>query len=181
VAMMRDIYNRAPRVIVWLGDFEEIPKAIVLLADLQDQIRKPDATAEKIYKQYLRSKRSLNWSSLIKLLKLPWFQRVWIVQEVVVAQKLRVLAGVNRFDWENFLSVIQSFVDPALALLLQEDADFSDSHSAIDGMRHALQMAYFRHITQRKAFLTLTTYLSRRQSASSLLIREIESMLFSDW
>jgi len=159
VAMMRDIYRTAKEVLVWLGDFDEAPRAIALLAELKDQIRKYGATAKEIYMHYIQNSRTKDWSSLIKLLKLPWFHRVWVVQEVAQAQRLRVLVGGKFFDWENFLSVIQAFSDPALALLLQEDADFSDSHSAIDGMRHALQMAHFRRIAQRKTLLTLTSYL----------------------
>ena len=176
VAMMREIYHKASKVIVWLGDFVEAPQATQLLAELRAAITESGCTAEGVYKRYLHKSRSASWSSLIKLLKLPWFHRVWVVQEIAFARKLHVLVGGRTFDWENFLAVIQMFTDPALSLLLQEDADFFDLHSAIDGMRHVLQMAHFRRITQRRLSLTLACYL---ESTSGFMSTDPRDRVFA--
>jgi hypothetical protein len=44
--------------------------------------------------------------ALMALLEQPWFQRVWIVQEVVVSKLVRVVQGNFEVLWEDFAAAV---------------------------------------------------------------------------
>ncbi|KAJ4318481.1 hypothetical protein N0V84_006806 [Fusarium piperis] len=59
------------------------------------------------------------WSILTGFLEQPWFHRVWIVQEVVMAQEAKVMMGDWEMEWESF----------ARAIDILDEARLSISHS----------------------------------------------------
>lgn len=47
-----------------------------------------------------KSKRR-QWAALLKLLQHPWFERVWVIQEVALSAKVRVQYGDEIIDWDT--------------------------------------------------------------------------------
>lgn len=41
--------------------------------------------------------------ALVHLLARPWFQRVWVIQEFVVAKDIKMLVGSDTIEWSSFL------------------------------------------------------------------------------
>jgi hypothetical protein len=57
-------------------------------------------------------KRSPRWEALLKLFSNPWFERVWVVQEVAVAPAILVRYGGLYVPWEALITVLLAFVYP---------------------------------------------------------------------
>jgi hypothetical protein len=60
--------------------------------------------------------------SLKKLLWRPWFQRVWVIQEVAVARKVTLQCGHDRANWDAFVAVLR-VLDTANVLTTQNSLD----------------------------------------------------------
>jgi hypothetical protein len=85
VAQMRDVYAQAESVIAWLGD----------------------STADEDAGFLLASAPSSPWSDedfglITRLLSKPYFSRIWIVQEVMLARSLEIWSGIHRADANTF-------------------------------------------------------------------------------
>lgn len=72
---------------------------------LLDQLRSTDDFRRADHSSYMLGagyRRTPLWKPLMHLLEHDWFERVWIVQEVVLARSARVLYGGLEVDWEDF-------------------------------------------------------------------------------
>ena len=101
VLLMRDIYRNADRVISWLGPDPEAnaPAALRFLREIADGHFKDVGDRFAPALQGFLSKHGLpdigaaEWMSIDALLGLPYFTRVWILQEVILARRLTFLWG----------------------------------------------------------------------------------------
>ncbi|KAH9989491.1 heterokaryon incompatibility protein-domain-containing protein [Xylariaceae sp. FL0662B] len=99
VRMMRDIYARAQRVVIWLGreqagDREGYELAKSLYQKLDGANYNMDATTYDFddfgpISEGVSGPRIDNpgWADLFDILGHPWFTRIWVIQELLVAQK----------------------------------------------------------------------------------------------
>ena len=55
------------------------------------------------------------WSSVKALFNLPWFRRVWIIQEIVAAPTVRIICGKWNIDWNDLHSTME-IIDQQLQL-----------------------------------------------------------------
>ncbi|KAH9909287.1 HET-domain-containing protein [Xylariomycetidae sp. FL2044] len=161
VKLMRDVYDTAARVLLWLG--EPAPGSELGLVRLAlDQLASRAAGAryheavelgvlgrEAGAGSSLRSSFSLSQHRLRmerekdeirELLCRPWWSRVWIVQEAVVARTLRVLCGEWEFEWERLADAREEDVVSKqygfTRILHPELASFADnSFDDLAGMR----------------------------------------------
>ena len=120
VQMMRDIFSEAAQVIVWLGIPEEEShlgmETMASLVEAYNDYRSPEkddtgnATAHYdkllvILKDFLsrnhESKGDLT-KSIRHIFQMPWWDRVWIIQEVAVARRAWVLFGSDTLGFEYF-------------------------------------------------------------------------------
>ena len=117
VSMMRDIYARADRVLISIGDelayskqaFETIIKLAKLwqtreVARLQAGNRRPPlqlepSTAEK---SSLLLQDHLLWEPLFALFSSTYFERTWIIQEIAVSTRATVVCGTQQVNWKLF-------------------------------------------------------------------------------
>lgn len=120
VSMMRDVYRLATDVIAWIGeengpgdkvavDFvEEMVERIkpwrldshYLTSDIVDWIR--SVTADGI--------ENSRWLRLLDLISRSWFSRVWIIQEVVMGEKVVVHCGSQQLEWWKLLLTSLFFI-----------------------------------------------------------------------
>ncbi|PMD18102.1 HET-domain-containing protein [Hyaloscypha hepaticicola] len=111
VQAMRDIYSRAHQVLMWLGkdDLSEASVAMDLINDIaslfsssyiwdsQTSIRFP--TDIELRERGLPLRESPSWNALTNMLKLPYFTRIWIIQEIAVAYAVIVMWGNFKILW----------------------------------------------------------------------------------
>ena len=117
VRMMRDIYDRASLVIVWLGrgtdrdilgwqfaerlwaarkyHDEEVPLSINGLRLSSLHRLSADTLA---IPQELLNNHDEEWAALAALLSREWFTRVWVIQELLVARQAVFLCGLTKID-----------------------------------------------------------------------------------
>jgi Heterokaryon incompatibility protein (HET) len=97
VAVMGSIYGRADEVLVWLGceaDFHHgtrISAAVDALTLMNDDKSSQDPS------QVL----DRNHEGLLALFQLPYWQRLWIVQEICLASKITILYDKVSTNWKN--------------------------------------------------------------------------------
>ena len=105
---MRSIYNRAKRVIVWTGDededtklaFEIIRKLAMACNISRELILKPEELVADLALD-LPSLESSDWRSILSFFERPVFERVWVIQEIVVAQDVVVRCGDDYVTWSE--------------------------------------------------------------------------------
>ncbi|EHK18397.1 uncharacterized protein TRIVIDRAFT_3172, partial [Trichoderma virens Gv29-8] len=91
IQYMAEIYSKANRVIVWLG--EE--------ADNSDQAFKNiRAAADEEHKQTFN--KETDRQAILAILERPWFRRIWVLQEVAAAQHIVMMCGSMRIDGYAF-------------------------------------------------------------------------------
>lgn len=107
VTIMGRIFKSARRVLVWLGpDIDgEAEDNFALLREVCDVVTNslekygshsaiPDVPPEDLY-QY----NGLRWISLARMFDLPWFTRLWIIQEVGLARHALMFYGNAEIEW----------------------------------------------------------------------------------
>lgn len=107
VRKMQEIYNRAAHVLVCLGNGSAY-LATGLILELKG-VRQyfGDAYLTQHVASFLgRQKTDLYLRARVRalhdLLQHPWFRRVWVVQEVVVAKQVTVCYGRHSIPWSTF-------------------------------------------------------------------------------
>ncbi|KAJ9610622.1 hypothetical protein H2200_005399 [Cladophialophora chaetospira] len=103
VRLMREIYETAFRVQIWLGTADETDvkglAALKMLAkDYEDATPNRNSSGlasdvERIALLKATSAKKLDVRAAVKILNKPWFDRVWIIQEFLVAQRATFHCG----------------------------------------------------------------------------------------
>ncbi|OCL10289.1 HET-domain-containing protein [Glonium stellatum] len=113
VNMMGRIYESAIRVVMWLGDdaAEEAQVAFNFIQEIAgraDQIfDETPVTDQVLLENGLPEKQSSKWSSMRNLLSLPYWDRIWIVQEVVLAPDAITCWGREEIPWKQLWTVVK--------------------------------------------------------------------------
>jgi hypothetical protein len=88
VALMADIYRKAERVIVWLGEGNEITEKAIwtinTISNRYEQCSSSDIAGKDLFKLHDSLLEGINASSFVDewpLFELPWFRPTWVVQE----------------------------------------------------------------------------------------------------
>lgn len=106
VLLMSRIFDHAWSTLVWLGEEADncsgALKTIFAVNDAfqyinEDWIPEP----EDFERMFLPAPGSPKWSELDKFLARPWFQRVWIIQEIVFSKNIQFLCGTNYISWQD--------------------------------------------------------------------------------
>lgn len=149
VAMMNKIYSRANEVLVWLGDdCKGIgSEARGILKDIYSHCARAtgdftnlDDTLFPVTHQGLRSPGKLEWGGLLMrsfvddlhvtarkwdvlatFFSSPWFSRIWIVQEIVLARKAMLYWGDISVEWQvaSLAAKWLKYADVALASMAE--------------------------------------------------------------
>jgi hypothetical protein len=102
IPKMAEIYSEATNVCVWLGtEANNSGKALkfidrVLNLDEIDQLLTDEFKAEE-------------WHAFSELIRRPWFNRRWIVQEVAMAKRATMHCGEHAVSWTNFKDAVALF------------------------------------------------------------------------
>lgn len=153
VTRMGETYRGAQRTLVWLGpdlsyDGLKLPQRSFFHNLFHHESRSPDeiviATGHSLVS---------NWSVVQKFLELPWFQRRWVIQEVVLSQNVAMVLGneVMCFD-----CVLDSIKYASIGVLTISDA-------ARYAIRVLLAMHRLRAGGPRERFLNLLVEMDAAQ------------------
>jgi hypothetical protein len=128
VAMMANIYQQADQVTVWLGPEEnDSALAFQLLRKLADRIETIDWRTHTVVWQVplpepiaVDGRAARAFSQLVRR---PWFERLWVLQEIYSAQKASVWCGRETMSWEVFRTgfAVMSMDDTRVAIEQQLD------------------------------------------------------------
>jgi hypothetical protein len=106
VMLMRDIYERAEKTIVWLGEAAENSELAIDLINAW-------ADASEDFDAFLRhcpfAFEEKNWEAVKKLLERPWWTRVWVYQEFIVSKQVFFLCGPESMSSQIFRSARSSW------------------------------------------------------------------------
>ncbi|KAF7512973.1 hypothetical protein GJ744_011239 [Endocarpon pusillum] len=123
VAVMSDIYRQATRVIMWLGLSPDAEQAFSLLGDLYERpfmLSEQPVILQTLFQPLYRGraqrfafldKYDPRFAALARLLKHPYFFRVWITQEIVFGKTVHVRCGGCWIDWTHFSGVFKLLCD----------------------------------------------------------------------
>ncbi|KAH6612159.1 heterokaryon incompatibility protein-domain-containing protein [Boeremia exigua] len=122
VGIMSTIYSQAERVIIWLGDGDpEVERSIDVVNSVFPHYQQP--TVEELRLGTSRGHlpnvdvHNLPVAEVTVLLSLPWFWRVWVVQEAVRAAERTFMYGQRTLDWDtiqkaNLWTILDGFEMP---------------------------------------------------------------------
>ena len=179
VAQMGDIYRGAERVLIWLGDeqglSQEMPKFISRLLKAKDSMAAADSnkfylalSAAEIVTHGIPSWYSEGelYYALHLLTERPWFQRVWIIQELCQAREALVYCGTWCIPWER-LSQAYLF----MAGQLQLDEYVASSHG-VTTMSRIVDLICTKAEVESDAPLPMLRLLVRHDSAKATDLRD---------
>ncbi|KAI1278980.1 heterokaryon incompatibility protein-domain-containing protein [Xylaria sp. FL0933] len=111
IAKMKDIYNKADNVCIWLGDGK---------GESGEKDRSKDFYAAMEFSrtildlgrfdELLNAAHTKSWSDLLDLMRATWFSRRWVIQELALAREATVHCGTECVPWQEFADAIGLFV-----------------------------------------------------------------------
>ncbi|RMZ81310.1 hypothetical protein DV737_g2593, partial [Chaetothyriales sp. CBS 132003] len=149
--MMGRIYSLATRAIVWLGEQEshEGERAFVFLRNLHDYLSGGSpayASGGPIQPspELLAGIRQMNLSVLKVLFDRPWFQRLWVVQEVVKARESILMFGTESLPWTLLERVMAAIANVGGLGVLSPQIGDSSAHNIMSMVRAAFHQDSFQ-------------------------------------
>ena len=124
VSIMKKIFNQAKEVIVWLGEEDAQTRKLCGYAKKMERGRHSPRNPQKSFLKKLLNSRQLQ-DAIQNLLERPWFQRVWVIPEVVLARFTVVACGRDRLSWDNLVRLIRDVDVPYMVNF--------DKHSSLLG------------------------------------------------
>jgi hypothetical protein len=123
VQLMRTIFSNAQRTLIWIGDVEEkqaqkmskfaiwsIKMGLSIFKRRVDHINSPQVPLWDVVEGRYRSLAPFSsefYLELVGMLRMPWFQRAWIVQEVAVSRKATIFWGSSQYDWDDVIRALK--------------------------------------------------------------------------
>jgi hypothetical protein len=97
VQQMSRIYKQALRVLIWLGRESEDSKEALDFINPDSAASVKERNLGIDYSQFMRKVEAL-----CRLCDRPYWRRLWIVQEVVLARDARIQCGRDYVSWQHF-------------------------------------------------------------------------------
>jgi hypothetical protein len=101
---MGEIYRNAERTIAWLGDCPE-PMLGQNVFDIVPVLREALTSLPGLEMRMKIGEHS-GLAALTVLFSVPWFSRVWIIQETVLSKSLTLRWGKQEFVWNDIAELV---------------------------------------------------------------------------
>jgi hypothetical protein len=148
IGIMDEIFQRAKTVLVWLGNFGEDSLSL-----LHDHTRRLSSQAES--KSSLEEGGKLGYA-IQTILSLPWFQRRWVVQEVVLNANVKFICGGAQVEWTAF----GRLVSEVLPLYQGYDVVSSTNREALQSVTKMFELwQHFIHETPSRGECSIVNLL----------------------
>ncbi|KND94197.1 Heterokaryon incompatibility protein 6, OR allele, partial [Tolypocladium ophioglossoides CBS 100239] len=103
VQLMNAVYKGAARILVWLGrDDEGVAADAARMVEHLDGVFRDEEAHERFrraHSEELAKQSKEPWVPLSRLTRLPWFHRLWIVQEIGTSAPATLFWGASHLDW----------------------------------------------------------------------------------
>jgi hypothetical protein len=132
VQMMDRIYSLAESVIADVGesdaDFEPAMELMKRILAVSPQLEERGFVSINDFSRVgLPNHESLEWDAWTTFISRPWFQRLWVVQECVLAKKITMICGAEKLSWPDFLESMRLMLKHRLGsksrLISSQDPD----------------------------------------------------------
>ena len=119
VSIMGKIYSQARQVLIWLGEeTKNDSEAFNVVSQLQTILATPPPTIGDLFvlsnPEFLSCTISSiprsSWGQIAYLLHRSWFQRVWVIQEALMAQSAQLFNGSKSIAWSTFAEVAEKIL-----------------------------------------------------------------------
>ncbi|ORY13402.1 heterokaryon incompatibility protein-domain-containing protein [Clohesyomyces aquaticus] len=141
VRLMGQIYSKAEQTLVWLGPSDEDSAVAIDFVSLINkglgELNECPDDASLLFEMN-SSRDSPGWGALGNLLSRPWFQRVWVIQEVALSRDVHVLCGDQGLRWEEIASMVEGLFERRLLHLIklpQRPNSLTSGSSTLWGMQ----------------------------------------------
>ncbi|KPM38864.1 hypothetical protein AK830_g7708 [Neonectria ditissima] len=125
VRRMGSTYSAARKVIVWLGEQTEDVQGAFSIIEPTNSLKSHRSSPKFA---------SGDWSPVFNLLRRPWFQRTWIIQEAVLAQNPVLVCGLEVMPWKAVSTFCDS--DEFQDVLPDNDSAITQALRAVDMITH---------------------------------------------
>lgn len=98
--LMTNIYRSASRVIVWLGASETRKDTHAIRKMIRALDFPESCVSTSVLLLHIFEREEQGFIAMAKLLNHPWFERIWVTQEVAVGKKVHVLYHGTCIDWD---------------------------------------------------------------------------------
>ncbi|TGJ80421.1 hypothetical protein E0Z10_g8341 [Xylaria hypoxylon] len=148
ILLMRLIYSRARRVLIYLGPTNSnVSQAMESIRVLNSKMRalhfrryisrlNSFGSWTRGLFEYLPSQKPLpadfDWSHVVRLLQRPWFERTWIIQEAILAERGLVICGDKLVPWLMFERVAHDIY--VYNSTVKTIPNYDTIHNAIEGL-----------------------------------------------
>jgi hypothetical protein len=154
VQLMTTIYTAAASVAVWLGpEDDDSSLAMELLRGVAERADSPESITKAIFSQA----RQRDFDATVSLFARDYWNRLWVVQEVLNAQSITVFCGRSKLPWSVFTR--------ASATFRRHKDDLLDNFSSYENQRGRSTLA---DMTNHARVLTKQGPSSLKIDASSL-------------
>ncbi|KAI1384118.1 HET-domain-containing protein [Hypoxylon trugodes] len=164
VRRMNDIYSRASRVLIWLGEEREnSDQGIAVASDIAQACHQYTSAggslktvsfngefARKLFGRFRNRSEFPRLAAFAKIIQRLWFTRVWVVQELALATQATVFCGNSSISWADLMAAITAQDHLNLWLSDHERNAYvfileRARREWCAGVRHNLLSALFRH------------------------------------
>jgi hypothetical protein len=180
VAQMGDVYTYADQVVVWLGEAEdESNMALERMPSLADSFWAIKdhgwgyRNIDEIVSLGLPHPSDPVWLAAIMVFGRPWFQRLWIVQEIVLARHSIFVCGERQVEWAYAVNFAQAMAMSAfgaqIAGLYTRQMGPEQTEHCINGLRllrntYKLRLAW--ETENEEGLIRMVIKIMQSQSAS---------------
>ncbi|KAM7203547.1 Heterokaryon incompatibility protein (HET) domain containing protein [Rhypophila sp. PSN 637] len=156
IPLMRQIYQNSSNVIVWLDGIEDPFKVRGMLAFAWHEfIFGTMESSMKLVTMYSQQYSEAGWSQLMNLFAHPWFFRIWIIQEVVLAPSITVLAAGEPLKWDHLFTFADFLLSvPALHELMRSGSNYGVEDNSFVGLTYVAMVSGLRKQVQEGKQLT---------------------------
>lgn len=103
IPLMFQIYQQASRVVIWLGDNIEDQRRMRLLSIFARRRVRHDGPVFTMSHDYLQASRE----AIYRLTEIPWFSRLWVVQEAVINTDVTMDCGVEKMSLVRLFDIVK--------------------------------------------------------------------------
>jgi hypothetical protein len=115
---MRQIYQKANRVIAWIGDRTESIGCVKMVFNRLRSLEHRfggliyiEPSAQHLSSLGLPEETSPVWNALRCFFRRAWFQRVWVIQEVANASQIDITCGQVHLEWDDLVYAARCFAE----------------------------------------------------------------------
>ncbi|KAF6822984.1 heterokaryon incompatibility protein [Colletotrichum plurivorum] len=118
VQLMGTIYSNATQVLIWLGPADDASvdalHQLSLLGTTFEDVEAREDSGPVVRQAFVKtvldlSGTSINFAHIQSLFRRPWWTRVWVVQEALLARQAYVLVGDHAQDWKHIRRAWSAF------------------------------------------------------------------------